>query len=183
MALDRQEALGGHLSDAGRGARSDGVAGRSVVAGKEALDAGLIVALGRFLLDDTVGDRLRLDSSQPVATGTATPEAAWTPKEVLQQRVPDLQSDLAQAIQFWAAHYGVSAAEMRQVAWCESTFGQDPNAYNGVSGHAGAYQFEAGTWLGTPPGQRGESAYNDWYAAEGASWMIAQGRRAEWPSC
>ena len=72
---------------------------------------------------------------------------------------------------------------MTSIAICESGFGTDPYAYDGSSGHAGAFQFEAGTWLGTPPGQRGESAYNDWYASEGAAYMIAQGRRSAWPHC
>lgn len=77
----------------------------------------------------------------------------------------------------------VSAADLEEIAWCESTFGQDPAAYRPGAVHQGAYQFTEGTWLGTPPGQRGESAYNDWYAAEGAAYMIAQGRRSAWPHC
>lgn len=69
---------------------------------------------------------------------------------------------------------------MDHLAQCESGYGTNPSAYDGSSGHWGAFQFNSGTWLGTPPGQRGEPATNDWAAAEGTAWMLAQGRRGEW---
>lgn len=90
---------------------------------------------------------------------------------------------LRQAIDYWCAAYQVSCADMHSIAECESTYGRDPNAYNGSSGFWGAFQFHLSTWLSTPPGQRGELATDDWAAAEGAAWMLLVGRRGEWPSC
>lgn len=99
--------------------------------------------------------------------------------------VPELRrvAALRQAIEHWCAAYQVSCADMHSIAECESTYGRDPNAYNGSSGYWGAFQFHSSTWLSTPPGQRGELATDDWAAAEGAAWMISVGRRGEWPSC
>jgi len=89
---------------------------------------------------------------------------------------------LAEAIDYWAAYYEVDATLMHAIARCESTYGEDPNAYNGASGHWGPFQYNMTTWLGTPPGQRGDSPNDPWASAEATAWMISQGRRGEW-SC
>jgi hypothetical protein len=141
------------------------------------------------------------DLATSTPTVTATPTSMATPTteppedhDAAQERGLARESELrglAEAIQYWSQVYGVSAEVMTTIAQCESTFGTNPDAYDSsgpyafdsTSGHAGAYQFAEGTWLGTPPGQRGESAYNDWYAAEGAAYYISIGERWRWPNC
>ena len=91
-------------------------------------------------------------------------------------------TDLAGAIRYWAPVYGISVALMDCLAVAESTYGTNPRAYDGSSGYQGAFQFLLSTWLGAPPGMRGESAYDDWAAAEGTAWMISVGRLREWPT-
>ena len=73
---------------------------------------------------------------------------------------------------------------MTHLASCESTFGTNPNAFNGASGHATAFQFNVRTWLDTPPGQRGLDPWLATHdeAAEATAWMLSAGRRGEW-SC
>lgn len=73
---------------------------------------------------------------------------------------------------------------MHWLATCESSYGADSNAFNGASGHATAFQFNPGTWLGTPPGQRGVDPWAATHdeAAEATAWMLSIGRRGEW-SC
>lgn len=77
-----------------------------------------------------------------------------------------------------AATYGQSFDDMWRVAGCESTWGQDPTAYDGSSGHYGPFQFKTGTWATTP--YAGYDINNDYYNSMAAGWMWANGRRSEW---
>lgn len=97
---------------------------------------------------------------------------------------PSIDGELAAAIRYWAGEYGVSVALMDWLAQCESSYGTNPNAFNGVSGHATAFQFNVGTWAGTPPGQRGVDPWQatHWQSAEATAWMISVGRLGEWPT-
>jgi len=139
-------------------------------------------------------------------TATPPPAATWAPEDQGEQLDRDtgrpVQHDrddgdliglispqpgagLAAAIAYWAAHYGVSAADLTAIAICESTFGTNPDAYNGVSGHWTAFQFEIGTWYGSPPGQRGIDPWDatHWDAAEAAAYKLSIGERWRWPNC
>jgi len=99
--------------------------------------------------------------------------------------VRGLDSGLADAIAYWAAQYGVSEPLMDALAQCESSYGTNPNAYDGSSGFLTAFQFERATWYGSPPGQRG-IAYEhatDWDAAEATAYYLSIGESWRWPHC
>lgn len=64
---------------------------------------------------------------------------------------------------------------MRRVPGCES--GWRPQAVS-PAGHLGLYQFNPGTWAGTPYG--GHSAVRAKWAALAAAWMLRHGRAGEW---
>jgi hypothetical protein len=57
---------------------------------------------------------------------------------------------------------------------CESTW--NPYATNGP--HAGLYQFNYGTWAGTPYGHR--PIFSAFWQPYAAAWMLDQGRTGEW---
>lgn len=73
-----------------------------------------------------------------------------------------------------AEAYGQDPAELYRVMICES--GGDPNADNGVC--KGLFQFNPGTWAGTPFG--GQSINDPHAQAMAAAWMWSQGRKGEW---
>lgn len=118
-----------------------------------------------------------IEPTQPAAVNTNSPLTTHDSSPA-----PADSANLQDAINYWCAQYGVSCQDMNSIAQCESSFGQNPNAYDNI-GNLGPFQFDEGTWLDTPPGQRGESVFDNWASAEGAAWMIAQSRRDEWPNC
>ena len=73
-----------------------------------------------------------------------------------------------------AEAYGQDPAALYRVMICES--GGNPNADNGVC--KGLFQFNPGTWAGTPYG--GQSIYDGRAQAMAAAWMWSQGRKGEW---
>ena len=73
-----------------------------------------------------------------------------------------------------AEAYGQDPAELYRVMLCES--GGDPGADNGVC--KGLFQFNPGTWAGTPYG--GQSIFDPRAQAMAAAWMWSQGRKGEW---
>ena len=73
-----------------------------------------------------------------------------------------------------AAAYGQNPATLYRVMICES--GGDPNADNGIC--KGLFQFNPGTWAGTPYG--GDNIFDGHAQAMAAAWMFAQGRKDEW---
>jgi len=73
-----------------------------------------------------------------------------------------------------AEAYGQDPAALYRVMICES--GGDPNADNGVC--KGLFQFNPGTWAGTPFG--GQSIYDGHAQVQAAAWMWSQGRKGEW---
>ena len=73
-----------------------------------------------------------------------------------------------------AEAYGQDPAELYRVMLCESR--GDPNADNGVC--KGLFQFNPGTWAGTPFG--GQSIYDARAQTMAAAWMWSQGRKGEW---
>ncbi|MBI5869375.1 MAG: transglycosylase SLT domain-containing protein [Actinobacteria bacterium] len=73
-----------------------------------------------------------------------------------------------------AEAYGQDPAALYRVMICES--GGDPNADNGVC--KGLFQFNPGTWAGTPFG--GQSIYDGHSQIQAAAWMWSQGRKGEW---
>ncbi len=102
---------------------------------------------------------------------------------------------VAPSLDAWAAAYGIPAASMEALAWCES--GGDPNAYNAVSGAHGVLQFLPGSFaqgeamlnadptlapnLSTfDPEYRGIDSYDA--QAHVAAWLIYRGYAAWW-SC
>lgn len=70
--------------------------------------------------------------------------------------------------------YGQDPANLYRVMICES--GGDPNADNGIC--KGLFQFNPGTWAGTPFG--GQSIYDGHAQIQAAAWMWSQGRKGEW---
>lgn len=121
----------------------------------------------------------------PTRTPTPSPTPQPTATAVVVLAAPATiyeRGDLYNAIEYWCAAYAVSCGEMHYLARCESTYGEDPRAFDGSSGHYTAFQFALGTWAQTPPGVRGvlASEATHWDAAEAAAWMLAQGRRGEW---
>ncbi|MHB1054747.1 MAG: transglycosylase SLT domain-containing protein [Thermoleophilia bacterium] len=73
-----------------------------------------------------------------------------------------------------AAMYGQDPDTLYRVMMCESK--GDANADNGVC--KGLFQFNPGTWAGTPFG--GQSIYDGKAQIEAAAWMFSQGRTGEW---
>ena len=73
-----------------------------------------------------------------------------------------------------AEMYGQDPADLYRVMICESK--GDSNADNGVC--KGLFQFNPGTWAGTPYG--GESIYDGHAQIKAAAWMWSQGRKGEW---
>ncbi|MHB8793324.1 MAG: transglycosylase SLT domain-containing protein [Thermoleophilia bacterium] len=73
-----------------------------------------------------------------------------------------------------AEAYGQDPAALYRVMICES--GGDPNADNGVC--KGLFQFNPGTWAGTPFGD--QSIYDGHAQIQAAAWMWSQGRKGEW---
>lgn len=69
------------------------------------------------------------------------------------------------------------AAWLLRVPSCESTW--NPYAVS-AGGHKGLYQFDPGTWAGTPYGHR--SIFSAFWQPYAAAWMLRQGRVGEW-SC
>jgi hypothetical protein len=73
-----------------------------------------------------------------------------------------------------AETYGQDPAALYRVMICESK--GDSNADNGVC--KGLFQFNPGTWAGTPFG--GQSIYDGHAQVQAAAWMWSQGRKGEW---
>lgn len=73
-----------------------------------------------------------------------------------------------------AEQYGQDPAALYRTMICES--GGDSNADNGVC--KGLFQFNPGTWSGTPFG--GQSIYDGPAQIKAAAWMWSQGRKGEW---
>lgn len=73
-----------------------------------------------------------------------------------------------------AAQYGQDPAELYRVMLCES--GGDQYADNGVC--KGLFQFNPGTWAGTPYG--GSDIFDGHAQIWAAAWMWSQGRQYEW---
>ena len=73
-----------------------------------------------------------------------------------------------------AEAYGQDPASLYRVMICESK--GDSNADNGVC--KGLFQFNPGTWAGTPFG--GQSIYDGQAQIKAAAWMWSQGRQGEW---
>lgn len=73
-----------------------------------------------------------------------------------------------------AGMYGQDPAALYRVMICESK--GEANADNGVC--KGLFQFDPGTWAGTPYG--GQSIYDGKAQVEAAAWMFSQGRKGEW---
>jgi len=73
-----------------------------------------------------------------------------------------------------AEMYGQDPASLYRVMICES--GGDSNADNGVC--KGLFQFNPGTWAGTPFGD--QSIYDGQAQIKAAAWMWSQGRKGEW---
>ncbi len=73
-----------------------------------------------------------------------------------------------------AEQYGQDPAALYRTMICES--GGDSNADNGVC--KGLFQFNPGTWAGTPFG--GQSIYDGPAQIKAAAWMWSQGRKGEW---
>ena len=73
-----------------------------------------------------------------------------------------------------AAMYGQDPAVLYRVMICES--GGDPYADNGVC--KGLFQFNPGTWWGTPYGAN--DIYDGQSQIYAAAWMFSQGRQGEW---
>ena len=69
---------------------------------------------------------------------------------------------------------GWKRAWLLRIPACESTW--NPYATNGP--HAGLYQFNRGTWAGTPYGHR--SIFSAFWQPFAAAWMLEQGRVGEW---
>lgn len=82
---------------------------------------------------------------------------------------------VTEAIGLAAVAYGQSAAFMRQIALCESTLQADP-PHNNVN--RGLFQFNPGTFAGTPYGRF--SILSPYANALAAGWMLQHGRRNEW---
>ena len=70
--------------------------------------------------------------------------------------------------------YGQDPASLYRVMICES--GGDSNADNGVC--KGLFQFNPGTWAGTPSAD--QSIYDGQAQIKAAAWMWSQGRKGEW---
>lgn len=93
---------------------------------------------------------------------------------------PAYEAGSVEAIITAAANfYGQDPSEAIRVARCESTLGQDPDAYNGNSGHYGLFQFKMSTWNGTPWASKCD-VLDNWCNAHGAMWMWSEGRKSEW---
>lgn len=73
-----------------------------------------------------------------------------------------------------AESYGQDAASLYRVMSCESK--GDQFADNGVN--KGLFQFDPGTWAGTPWGSL--SIYDGHAQIQAAAWMWSQGRKGEW---
>ncbi|MBI2683968.1 MAG: hypothetical protein HYX33_01025 [Actinobacteria bacterium] len=85
--------------------------------------------------------------------------------------------DVLRAIDIGAAAYGVSAARMRRIAWCESTYVADAR----LGRYQGLFQFGAPLWKTTPFATFDR---NDAYAASfAAAWAFARGLDRHWPVC
>lgn len=73
-----------------------------------------------------------------------------------------------------AEAYGQDPAALYRVMICEST--GDSNADNGVC--KGLFQFNPGTWAGTPFGD--QDIFDGQAQIKAAAWMWSQGRKGEW---
>lgn len=73
-----------------------------------------------------------------------------------------------------AEAYGQDPAALYRVMICESR--GDSNADNGVC--KGLFQFNPGTWAGTPFGD--QSIFEGRAQIQAAAWMWSQGRKGEW---
>ena len=96
-------------------------------------------------------------------------EAARMREEALQS-YGEWGPDLVEA----AEQYGQDPAALYRVMICESK--GDASADNGVC--KGLFQFNPGTWAGTPFG--GQSIYDGHAQIRAAAWMWSQGRKGEW---
>lgn len=78
--------------------------------------------------------------------------------------------------------YGLSASQMKRIAWCESHMGADPNAYDGRSGYYGVYQFSLSTWAwaSVAAGFAGVPATDDYANVATAHWVMATVGPTQW---
>ena len=74
-------------------------------------------------------------------------------------------------------HYPQYAETMIRIMWCESTGQADP-PHNNVC--RGLFQFNPGTWAGTPEGAAGADILDPFAQIRMTAWMIDQGRQGEW---
>lgn len=114
--------------------------------------------------------------AESAAVDQAWQEAQTNPQPPAVPPAPSgsIESYIAEA----AATYGQDYNKMYRMASCESTLGQNPNAYNGASGHYGLFQYKLSTWATTP--YAGYDVLNDYYNAMATGWMLSQGRGGEW---
>ncbi|MCL4473573.1 MAG: hypothetical protein M1455_06490 [Actinobacteria bacterium] len=99
---------------------------------------------------------------QDAATGTSQPTGNYWADRIRQVAIESGHAG-------WADH-------LVAVALCESTF--NPYADNGIC--KGLFQFDPGTWAGTPEGAAGASIWDGEAQIRMTIWMWEQGRQGEW---
>lgn len=107
--------------------------------------------------------------------GVALTQTASTRVEAQAQGV-----DVGALIDEAAITYGVSAVQMRRIAWCESRW--FPGAYNRSSGASGVFQFVGGTWryASRMAGYGGASPFDAEANVFSAAWLLAAEGPRHW---
>jgi soluble lytic murein transglycosylase-like protein len=90
-------------------------------------------------------------------------------------------AEVAGAIHAAAVTYGVSEPWLRRLAYCESRFSPWVTSRGG---HAGLFQYAAGTWrwMSGQAGLAGASPYDPWAASLVTAWALRNGYAGHW-SC
>jgi resuscitation-promoting factor RpfB len=101
---------------------------------------------------------------------------------VAQAAPPAPAGDVQAIIIAAAARWGADANQLLRVARCESGF--NPNAYNGLFGASGVFQFIPSTWARNSPraGYAGASVFDAVANVNTAAMMFAEGQAGQW-SC
>jgi len=94
---------------------------------------------------------------------------------------PPAPLTIPEVIDAAAARYGVSAAWLRRVAWCESTWRP---WVTGRSGEMGLFQYLPSTyaWMSVAAGWAGSNPYDATASANVAAWAFSRGYASHW-SC
>lgn len=130
---------------------------------------------GRVLLAETqlrapVPEEVRVGTRRPAPAQVAPPApAAWAGG-----------GDIEGIIRDAAARWGADPNQLLRVARCES--GLNPNAYNGLYGASGIFQFLPSTWAANAPraGYAGASVFDPVANANTAAMMFARGQAGQW---